>query len=76
METFNNLGALYTDQCKLEEAEAMYQRALEGREKSVGSEHTTTLDTVDTLGILHKSQGKIQEAEIMYQQALNGYEKL
>ena len=53
----------------------MYQRALQGREKAEGPEHTSTLDTVNNLGILYVDQGKLVEAEQMYQRALQGYEK-
>jgi hypothetical protein len=31
------------------EAEAMYLRALQGKEKAWGAEHTSTLDTVNSL---------------------------
>ncbi|PVH67512.1 HET-domain-containing protein [Cadophora sp. DSE1049] len=75
LSTVNNLGLLYADQGKLAEAEQMYQRALQGKEKAWGSEHTSTLDTVHNLGILYKNQGKLVEAEQMYQRALQGYEK-
>src|SRR5438477_238119 len=71
----HGLGMLYADQGKLGEAEKMYQRALEGYEKALGPEHTSTLDTVNNLGLLYKSQGKLDEAEKMYQRALEGYEK-
>ncbi|SLM38378.1 beta transducin-like protein het-e4s [Lasallia pustulata] len=47
------------------EAEAMYRRVLEGREKAWGPEHTSTLDTVNNLGLLYKDQGKMAEAEAM-----------
>ncbi|SLM40977.1 beta transducin-like protein het-e4s [Lasallia pustulata] len=57
------------------EAEAMYRRALEGKEKAWGPEHTSTLDTVNNLGILYADQGKMAEAEVMYRRALEGYEK-
>jgi tetratricopeptide (TPR) repeat protein len=53
----------------------MYQRALQGKEKALGAEHTSTLDTVYNLGILYMNQGKLAEAEQMYQRALQGYEK-
>ncbi|SLM37735.1 beta transducin-like protein het-e4s, partial [Lasallia pustulata] len=53
----------------------MYRRALEGKEKAWGSEHTSTLETVNNLGILYKKQGKMAEAEAMYRRALEGYEK-
>ncbi|KAG4429852.1 hypothetical protein IFR05_014663 [Cadophora sp. M221] len=72
---YHNLGLLYADQGKLVEAERMYQRALEGKEKAWGPEHTSTLDTVNNLGNLYADQGKLVEAERMYQRALEGYEK-
>ena len=68
-------GNLYSDQGKMDEAEKMYQRALQGKEKAWGPEHTSTLDTVNNLGNLYKDQGKMDEAEKMYQRALQGYEK-
>ena len=71
----HGLGMLYADQGKLGEAEKMYQRALEGYEKALGPEHTSTLDTVNNLGALYADQGKLGEAEKMYQRALEGYEK-
>jgi len=48
------------------EAEAMYRRALEGYEKALGPEHTSTLNTVNNLGLLYTNQGKVVEAEAMY----------
>ncbi|KAF7910010.1 uncharacterized protein EAF01_003728 [Botrytis porri] len=72
---FHNLGILYSDQGKLVEAEVMYRRALEGKEKALGPDHTSTLDTVNNLGVLYKNQGKLAEAEVMYRRALEGYEK-
>ncbi|KAA6414181.1 MAG: hypothetical protein FRX48_02543 [Lasallia pustulata] len=70
-----NLGVLYADQGKMAEAEAMYRRALEGKEKAWGPEHTSTLDMVNNLGILYKDQGKMAEAEAMFRRALEGKEK-
>src|SRR6267378_1777000 len=71
----HRLGLLYADQGKLDEAEKMYQRALQGKEKARVPDHTSTLDTVSSLGNLYKSQDKLDEAEKMYQRALQGYEK-
>jgi tetratricopeptide (TPR) repeat protein len=71
---FHNLGDLYFDQGKLAEAEAMYLRALEGKEKALGPDHTSTLSTVNNLGILYSDQSKLAEAEKMYIRALQGYE--
>ena len=71
----HRLGVLYADQGKLDEAEKMYQRALQGYEKARGPDHTSTLDTVNSLGSLYHSQDKLDEAEKMYQRALQGKEK-
>jgi tetratricopeptide (TPR) repeat protein len=72
---FHSLGLLYAAQGKLDEAEKMYQRALQGYEKAWGPDHTSTLVTVNNLGLLYADQGKLDEAEKMYQRALQGYEK-
>ncbi|KAF7522645.1 hypothetical protein PCG10_007365, partial [Penicillium crustosum] len=71
----HSLGFLYAHQGRLQEAEAMYERALEGYEKAWGREHTSTLATVNNLGLLYVDQGRLQEAETMYERALEGYEK-
>lgn len=74
-DSFHNLGFLYDNQGKMVEAEKMYQRALEGKEKAWGPEHTSTLDTVNNFGNLYKDRGKLGEAEEMYQRTSKGYEK-
>ena len=71
----NCLGNLYADQGRLSDAEAMYERALRGREKALGPEHTSTLDAVNNLGNLYAGQGRLSDAEAMYGRALRGYEK-
>ncbi|TGO06819.1 hypothetical protein BTUL_0472g00010 [Botrytis tulipae] len=72
---FQNIGLLYSNQGKLAEAEVMYLRALEGKEKALGPDHTSTLATVNNLGLLYSNQDKLAEAEVMYLRALEGYEK-
>jgi Tetratricopeptide repeat len=47
-------------------------RALAGKEKALGPDHTLTLSTVGNLGLLYRDQGKLAEAEQMYQRALLG----
>jgi hypothetical protein len=49
---YYNLRPIYKDQGKPAEAEQMCQRALHGREKALGIEHTSTLDMVNSLGVL------------------------
>ncbi|KAG7403952.1 Nephrocystin-3 [Fusarium oxysporum f. sp. raphani] len=68
-------GNLYADQGRLDKAEAMYDRALQGYEKALGPEHTSTLDTVNNLGLLYERQGRLDEAEAMFDRALQGYQK-
>ena len=72
---YHTLGVLFADRGKFAEAEKMYQRALEGKEKALGPKHASTLITVDNLGSLYSDQGKLAEAEKMYQRALEGKEK-
>jgi len=53
----------------------MYVRALRGKEKAWGAEHTSTLDTVHNLGNLYKNQGKMAEAVPRALRAVNDREK-
>ena len=71
-----NIGYLESMTGLLKEAEEMYVRALKGKEKAWGSEHTSTLNTVNNLGNLYKDQGKMDEAEEMYLRALEGFKKI
>lgn len=48
---------------------------MRGREKALGLDHTSTLQTVNNLGNLYIHQGKLKEAEEMFQRALKGKEK-
>jgi Tfp pilus assembly protein PilF len=75
LDTVNNLGLLYCDQGKLNEAEEMFRRALAGRKKALGPDHTSTLGTVNNLGLLYCDQGKLDVAEEMFRRALAGREK-
>ena len=75
LDSIHLLGSLYNHLGKLDEADQMYERALQGKEKAFGAEHTSTLDTINNLGILYANRGKLAEAEQMYERALHGYEK-
>ncbi|KAJ1338605.1 nephrocystin-3 [Microdochium nivale] len=69
------LARLYADQGRFREAETMYNRALQGKEKVWGAEHMSTLDTVHNFATLYANQGRLQKAEAMYNRALEGFEK-
>ncbi|KAJ5137402.1 hypothetical protein N7526_003635 [Penicillium atrosanguineum] len=45
----------------------MYQRALAGKEKALGPDHTSTLDTVNSPALLYSDQGKLKEADEIYE---------
>ena len=62
----NQVGVMLQDQGRLEEAEVMYRRALEGRERLLGSDHPDTLSSVDNLGSLLADLGQLEEAEIIF----------
>ncbi|XP_044715953.1 tetratricopeptide repeat domain-containing protein [Hirsutella rhossiliensis] len=68
------LGRLYADQYKLDEAEKMFQLALQRREKALGPNHASTLSTVMRLGVTYAREGRRDVAEMMYQRALQGCE--
>ena len=70
------LAMLLDRQGKLGQAEQMYKRALAGKEKALGPNHTSTLNTVNNLGNLYSDQGKLDEAEQMYQRALLVYQRI
>jgi tetratricopeptide (TPR) repeat protein len=65
LDTVSDLGNLYKDQGRLEDAERMFNRALAGKEKALGPEHTSTLRTVHNLGLLYAKQGRPEDAERM-----------
>ena len=69
----HNLDNLYVDQGKLDEAEKMYERALQRKAKVWGPEHASILDTVNNLGLLYADLRRLEEAEKTYQQGLYGY---
>jgi len=75
LDAIHMLSLLYEALGRLDEAEKMYMRALQGYEKAWGAEHTSTLNTVNNLGLLYVDLGRLDEAEKMYMRALQGYEK-
>ncbi|KAJ5651366.1 uncharacterized protein N7484_005089 [Penicillium longicatenatum] len=71
----SDIAATSRNQGKLKDAEEMYRRALLGKEKALGPDDSSTLNTVHNLGLLFRNQGKFEEAEEMYRRALAGSEK-
>jgi tetratricopeptide (TPR) repeat protein len=61
----NNLANLYKAQSKLDSAEEMYRRALQGFEQAYGLDQTLTLSTVNNLANVYKSQDRVENASVM-----------
>ena len=72
----NNLAALYDSHGRFEEAEPLYTRALEIREKALGPEHPDTAASLNNLAGLYVSQGQYEEAEPLLKRARNHREGL
>jgi tetratricopeptide (TPR) repeat protein len=65
-----NLGELYTNQGRYNEAEPLLVKALEMRRRVLGEEHPETLDFMNSLGDLYSRQGRYNEAEPLLVKAL------
>ena len=72
----SNLGGLLEACGKLDEAEALYRRALEGMERVLGPDHSDTLTSVNNLGLLLQARGELAEAEVLCRRALEGRERV
>jgi len=69
-----DISLLYKYQGKLDEAEKMYQRVLQGKEKAWDPDHINTGHGQQLLSVLYKPQSEPDEAEEMYQWALQRYD--
>jgi tetratricopeptide (TPR) repeat protein len=80
LDTVNNLGNLYKNLGRLDEAEKMLQRALDGYVKAIGSDslvtHVPALNNLWAFASLRESQGRVDDSKYWYSQALVGYEKM
>lgn len=70
------IAEMLRKQIQLFAAEQMYLHVLVGKEKTLGPEHTSTLETIHNLGLLYREQDKQDEAEQMLKRALAGHEKV
>ncbi|KAL6250997.1 hypothetical protein RBB50_001205 [Rhinocladiella similis] len=71
----NKLAPLYTEQEKLAEAEELSNRALAGKEKTLGRDHRSNLDTLNNPGNLHYKKDCFDQAEGIYTRALAAKER-
>ena len=74
--SISSLASWFREKIQLSTAEALFRRALVGREKDIGAEHPDTLKSVKELGrFLHYMKGDWDEAEVFYRRAMEGREK-
>jgi hypothetical protein len=70
LDTFNNLGNLYTTQGKLGEVEQMYERALRGYEETLGHErvqrYRPVLNTLENLADHYAARVESTKAQTVY----------
>jgi tetratricopeptide (TPR) repeat protein len=66
-----NQVAYYLDvRAQYEQAEPLYQRALQISEQVLGPQHPDTATSLNNLAELYRSQGKYEQAEPLFQRAL------
>ena len=71
----DSLGSVLDNSGDAKGALAWYQRALDGYEKTLGKDHSSTLRTVNNMAIVFRGQGDHDKALVWHQRALYGYEK-
>jgi tetratricopeptide (TPR) repeat protein len=65
----SNLAKVYQDQGRIEEAESLFIKTLEGMRRVLGIEHSETLRTMNNLASLYRSQNRCEKAEPIYAEA-------
>jgi nephrocystin-3 len=70
------LARAHHDMGNFDEAERLYCRCLETRERLLGPEHPDTLTTVGNLGTLYWAKGNYEQAEAFYNRCLEARERL
>ena len=69
-DSLNNLAGLYYAQGRYEEAEPLYKKALQLRQKLLGDRHPDVATSFNNLAALYYDQGRYEEAEPLYRQEL------
>jgi len=68
--SLESLGFILIEESKYEEAEEVYRKALDYRERVYGASHKSVATSLINLGNLYLRQGKLSEAEVMSRRAL------
>jgi tetratricopeptide (TPR) repeat protein len=70
--TVHNMAIVFDNQGEYGKALEWYQRALDGKEKTLGKDHPSTLQTVNNMALVFSNQGEYGKALEWYQRALDG----
>jgi len=76
MNLLNNVGVYFSNRGQYREAEPLFQRALEIRERVLGPQHPDMANSLNNLANLYSDQGKYEQAEPLYQRALAIMERM
>ncbi|MGH7601717.1 MAG: FxSxx-COOH system tetratricopeptide repeat protein, partial [bacterium] len=71
----NQVGLYFQARANYAEAESLYRRSLEIREKQLGPEHPAVATSLNNLAALLESQGKSADAEPLFRRSLKIREK-
>ncbi|MGE0200162.1 MAG: tetratricopeptide repeat protein [Candidatus Melainabacteria bacterium] len=69
-QALNNLAEIYRIQGRYAEAEPLYLRAIQVKEKALGNTHPSLATSYNGLADLYRAQGRFTQAEPMYLSAL------
>jgi tetratricopeptide (TPR) repeat protein len=69
-EVLTNLAELYRDQCRYEQAEPLFARALVIQEHALTANHPDIAKTLHGFAGFHAGQGTLQTAAVLYRRAL------
>ena len=67
--SYNNIGIVYKNQGKYEEALVQYSRALEIKTRVLGQDHPNVADTCENIGLVLKQQGEVEKAKDKFEEA-------
>jgi tetratricopeptide (TPR) repeat protein len=70
LDSLNTVGVALSRLRRYDEAKIMYQRAVEGKKRTLGAEHLDTLTSMLNLAIVYDSQGHWIDAERLLKQIL------
>ena len=73
--SLNNLAILYREMGRYAEAEPLYRRSLEIREKQLGRDHPDVAGSLNNLANLYSDMGRYAEAEPLFRRSLAIREK-